>query len=843
MHKPRSRTPHRYPTRQHSQVSVESDAASTSSEMAPQEAGSVVKGVPAAQAEVEMAPQEDLQAKSEAQDQPGRLVTLLTGTVDDHSICVGDGSFTSAHSDLDDIPLPPDIQQDDPPADVSLTEPLAHPEINVDQRQYRYRHVRRSQPTQWGYVGDHSVEISGCRDQVLAQMEPPPILEPNFIRRLWARVNNAQPYVFVANNAVVMHSSISQSENGGGFRQPVGVQGPVILTSNGPLPPEQLIFPEVRWIEGYTRGELPETEINRFLVGGVPCEKTVQNAIQPKLHIANVNVARALAGSIDKNTVPCNNAALYAKLIWHALVLDLFEYIGEVPFAIAYPPGFDINYVDLNQPQLDYLAIANPINRKDIILVERQDFNRADLPALMWLTKPGPRVTGGPHIRIPHAAYVSWPGINITVLTYGPPDPEPPVQVIPANTLLAFARTLCNARGEWSSFQSGLYWVLDNIGIQLRRNRDRRWSHITPHLVTHHLQIPIPQDFNVLLRTLGVLPVDSVTGLGECNRWLDSLSNTRVDIAVAYSACIGSFVTTVLYSLQITTPRLIEWCTGLVVPPMTMGVLNSINSVVRGTGGTLSSPIFDMVQSCFMLFVGLEVCRDCREGEAWLSSFGTQMDQVDPYHTLPQLIPPRFYNPLVVDNLLAIRPKEWGMTGPCPTVDFSHEVRLHGAIGHRGWFGMLGDKTFGEAIQSQTAYMVIPYGPFAANIITQLFRPQAQLLSAVILPMTRSGMVIGQDIAPLLGPVYMPALAIFEPCTVMTFDSVHNNILATAIVDPQIAQGDINALSRVQGRISNAGFSLCEVAYDHFEFIPPPFASRRNFRLTAPAAQAATATE
>lgn len=259
-----------------------------------------------------------------------------------------------------------------------------------------------------------------------------------------------------------------------------------------------------------------------------------------------------------------------------------------------------------------------------------------------------------------------------------------------------------------------------------------------------------------------------------------------MDISVAYSACLSTFTATTLHSMQLDNQSVINWTFGLHVEATTSGIFHLINATKIVPCGTSSSNMFDMVKCCFMLYLGLSVNRKCRWGDNWLGTFGLDPLAADVYNNYPLHVPIRFFNPLVIDEFLEFRPLEWGLSDPNPQVDLTKEVRTRGADGWRGWFAHVGDRGYFEAAKSTFPYRCVPYGAFGANVIAQNYRLPNLLLNATLIPTYTLSECVVEGIEPLFGPVYIPALCIFEPCTIMNFDPVRNIIKATAIVDPHM---------------------------------------------------------
>jgi hypothetical protein len=141
-----------------------------------------------------------------------------------------------------------------------------------------------------------------------------------------------------------------------------------------------------------------------------------------------------------------DNSALYAKLIYWALVRDCFSFINSESAAVAFPPGFDPVWLDLDSPNPVIADYIQAISNKSIILVKGVDYNTADWQLVYWLAKAGNTLDGpdDAHGHVMHNTYVHWPGINVTVMSHGPmPQPPQPV-VLTSASIITFLEKLAS---------------------------------------------------------------------------------------------------------------------------------------------------------------------------------------------------------------------------------------------------------------------------------------------------------------------------------------------------------------------------------------------------------------
>jgi len=352
-----------------------------------------------------------------------------------------------------------------------------------------------------------------------------------------------------------------------------------LKATRGPVPEDRMPLLHVQWGPTAEKYDLDMTKLTPFYTGATINDKAVQNGLAPYLKITNQAVMRAMGDNLLESQYSTHNYAIYAKLIWFALVRDLFTQTAAAPVLQPFPDGFDPMFVNLGDAQLHPAAVTNPIRNGNIILVEGFDWSLADLQALMWLAKPGHRYTGVVAQNIPHAAYVSWPGVNVVVYRTEAAPVLPPIEDVDPQVLYNLALKMAQVRGETECLLVGLYWVLDYIGVRWIR-RDRRvhaQRHIHPFNGANSLRLPQPWDYNVMLRILGVKPPNPGFGLSEVQTWMQCAPMNRDNIAVLYAASIYVFATTYLYSLQITAERIVEWTTGGILPLTASALIPQMN--------------------------------------------------------------------------------------------------------------------------------------------------------------------------------------------------------------------------------------------------------------------------
>lgn len=662
-------------------------------------------------------------------------------------------------------------------------------------------------------IGDHSVHGTDVYEYLLHSQAPLPHSEANYIRVLWSRIRDADEQFAYADQAVSITSYINPSAPGGGVDAAVAITNRVLRYHQAPIAQNARRTLDITWCEGFTKSGLPMSEIMKFFVGGTISERAVTSAILPKLQPANHNTLRNLSNYLVESVNSIDNFGMYAKLLWSAFVRDQYTYAGVNPIATAFDAADAVHYVNLDDPNLDYNTITTPILRGDIILVGRADYDPNDAMAIQYLAQAGRRYDSGVNDVIPHTAYVRWPAIKVTILGHGAAPAQPQAAVLSSEALMAFATKLAQQRNEMAQLVEGLYWVMDHAGVRYSVVADHpQAQYILPDFRITDVQVPRPQDYNVLLRLAGVRPLANSNDGAEVMQYSTIRSQDRVRLVALYTAAYSTFATTVLHSIQLAGARLREWYGGFVIAPAATQLLTTLNNITQPTANGAEAPIFNIIKDCFPKFLNVDVVRGTHKGNMWLGSYGSQPQFAAAFEGVPLDTTPRIYNPLIIDNFLTVRPREWGIVGPCPKVDVHREIILQAQLANQGWRALRGSEDYQKAAVGASPFNYVEYGAFAVNAIVQYLRPDAQLLSIQDAYYSPGGVAEFAPPVPYAGPQYIAALHTFMPCTIMTWDSANLTVRAIAISQANLPHQDMLALTMLKGQeLQSAGLVLSSV--------------------------------
>lgn len=669
-------------------------------------------------------------------------------------------------------------------------------------------------------MGDNSIVTTGITSQLAVDIPSRPNPDyADFARVMRDRLPDMRDAFITDNDAhgtprFRIQSTIYSCEVGGRTGPGVLVTQPIFQCASKPIEPKNRTTYTMRAGPCRSLGCIPAASLDPYLQGGNVSERFVVSAIQPKLNMACVSAARFLAEYLTSAREVCDNLVMYAKLYYQALVYDVVQQLGLQPSVDAFPAGNDVNYVNLDDPNLDYTSISKPIVRGDIILVHRIDYDDVDLQIVNWIAKPDSRATAAGGTFVPLAAYVNWPAIPVTVLYHGSAPAMPQATALSSDRIYAYAAKLAAARGEWGAAQRGFYMALDHLGIVYEHNgaeeKDRRWHFRTPCMSYHSPTVPMPRDYNVLLRVLNIRPEASIESRLDVDAFTSTTCEQRVAIAGIYNLAISVLATTILYDYNLTTAQLSAW--GVQAPVLSPSAAAVIQRCSEPAApGKTEPPFFTRVKTLMPIFLGATVPHNFYVNSSWLGSPGASDNAQVAYFQQAPNYPPRNGNPLSIDNWLLVRPMEWGVSGPHTTVDLTKELIDVGSANGRGWRSVRGSEFYGARVVSSFPVPIVTYGIQVLNAILNDFRwGRAR-------PITFSTANWSPNHGcewntPSGGDgwqgSYMSDLHIMEPCTIMSYRYEDELVAAPALTGTRaLPDADRRRLSNWRGgEQSQVGF-------------------------------------
>lgn len=683
--------------------------------------------------------------------------------------------------------------------------------------------VLASDADMWVKIGDRSIHSSNLTTILLVDDETAIPKLPTFIRKyigtMATRVTNFQLVV----GGYQVGSPIALPTASGGFDAPAIVWSTALPTHEAPI---ELGNPQARFDlhvhTGPARelGRFTSSAIAGFFQGGVPSERFITSAIQPNLAIGSLPALKNLTASIESRLEYYDNSLMYAKL-WHYVLLhDFFAAIGNAPAAVAFAAGNAPVWIQIdgaNQPGLN--DIPDAISRGDIILVEGIDVQEdaTDLQLIYWLTQPASRFDGAAGQTTPHACYIQWPSIAITVLARRAAPAAPAAAVLTPAGIISFINKLATRRAEWDSSLKGLYAAMDIFGARLI-GANNAWRPLRADLSVHNPVLPRVTDYNFMLRLLRIYPACDSSLKDETSAFTACQNTYRLRIVALYAAVLGVASTTLLYDLNVPTAQLSHWQTGnAALSPLFNQVMDeTLNFPTPGTPGQ-EAVFFQQVHAAFTLWLGATVASDLYHEDTWAGDFGSSPNAAHSYGAFPAAITPNQINPLSILEWLEILPFEWGFVAARPTLDIRAEIEFPPVAAQVGWYARGGSILYQERTIGDFPLKIIAYGAQVVNAVCQGLRLAAQpAVNRTVVPWRPfhtgpAAMPFWQAPAaiPVGQLVWIAAIHSFRPCSIMSFDYETNTVMAPALIGDALGAGEAEQLLQFTGQTyTTAGINM-----------------------------------
>jgi len=353
-----------------------------------------------------------------------------------------------------------------------------------------------------------------------------------------------------------------------------------------------------------------------------------------------------------------------------------------------------------------------------------------------------------------------------------------------------------------------MYLAFELIGLRYIVDGNHHYP-ILPNLSTTDVSIPIPYDYNFMLRILGLFPPTTDTSRTEVQTFMTRRPIDRVRLSALYTCSLATFSTTYLHSLNVPARYIVAWGVGVAIPHGISALFNGGLMVPCGRSEKSEALMLSQPRKCFTMLMGTTVCRNLYPGGVWN---GNNPNVAHSYHFMPGPQPPRIVNPFVIDDWLIVRPMEWGICAPRPSVNLYFDLEVNTAPARQGWYATRGSSVYSERVKSDCPGELCVYGVQALNVICEYLAVGAPLLiseqTAYCRPNSEAVWSIPAPI-PVGNFTYMPALHIIEPATLCSFNWELNRVLAPCYVNPNIAYGELISLSHLVGQpLENAGIAL-----------------------------------
>lgn len=685
----------------------------------------------------------------------------------------------------------------------------------------------------WVETGDHSVEATDITAELLMSDKATEVGPAEFFRKIAPSLRDrAEDFQHIPNVGYQLGSWITPVNAVGGTDVAHHVWGNVLQTHEAPIALNNDAVPavQVRWDLHVHTGQA--REIGRFdaayltalYQGNLPSERFISSAINPNLPFGDLNQLKAITGEVQRSWEIYDNSLLYAKLLYYALLGDIFLTINQVQQAQAWGQGAP-TWINISPPAAqahnDITAVPNALTRKDIIFLYNQDIFLDDLVSIYYLTSDGLRINGQDGHETPHACYVQWPKIQVTILAHEALPAVPAVVALTPTQIYGFCSRIATQRSEWGSYVKGLYLAMDIIGTRMVGHQGQ-WTPLRSCLSPRNPWVNAVADYNFMYRLLKIFPKWDPDALQEVEAFTSLSSLSRVRAITMYNAVIGSATTTLLYDFNATAGMLSSWCSAAVEPSPHF---NQIMDKAMNRPGLSHDPreplAFSSARKAFKLWLGIGVHPNLYPEDSWLGHFGNVgAGRAHCYDAMNQNTPPRNFNPMIIDDWMIVRPMEWGYAGPRPFINLDMEIIQAGPAATQGWYANMGSSRYQEMAESQFPMGLVVYGVQALNIMTQYLRlvagaaPAIQHTDTFWMPYSADA---PRRQMPWTPPALIPAADIpyvvesfgLEPCRLMSYDYANQMVRAPVLYSVTLEAGAMSgfaAMGKVQLR--NTGLLL-----------------------------------
>lgn len=569
--------------------------------------------------------------------------------------------------------------------------------------------------------------------------------------------------------------------------------------------------------------QLAEMAIADYMTAGNINDRTVQNTLNGFLHPANIAVLRDVAFKLGEPVFFYDNTMMYAKLLHYALLRQIMAHTNVVPVANAWAPN--VHFVNLDDQALAWGALATPIQRGDIVLIDGYDWTAADPEALqlVQLLSTNAHPLGLPADAVaPISRTTVWPQIEVSVLTHGAAPALPAAALIDASSVINFARKLAAARSEQDQLLRGLYCAVEMIGsrLMLFQPNPEQKRVLSPFFGLANYSLPRPRDFNFLARFLNLRPAaPPSTATTEIDAYA-TRSDHEVCMAIAlYHAAIQAAATTYYAGANISLQLLISRATNAndQLDPNLRSILNMLDqpaalpSIATAESDAAGRVI---IRNLAMKMFGLNIYSSLW----WNTVMLFQPNSLTPaqaavtFHALDLARPPRYSTLYGLTTYVTEYPYEWGCSERGAHFDITKEVVRTGPAAARGWRSVLGDHKYDQSLTQNSPFLLQMYGWQVLQCMCNRTLPAAQPPGITTMTNTwQQGVLPSQwTVVPAANqvlPVFNVDAHAFEPCSFMSYNWEDHIIYAPHL---QLAMVWWQSLSRHDGARPTCGFDALD---------------------------------
>lgn len=314
--------------------------------------------------------------------------------------------------------------------------------------------------------------------------------------------------------------------------------------------------------------------------------------------------------------------------------------------------------------------------------------------------------------------------------------------------------------------------------------------------------IPRPADWNWMYRLVNIWPT-MIVATQDFQLMRSIPTAHMMQIAMVSFALYRALTTTVLYAFNVTGANMHQYAANMVMQPVLNGLLRDSLFALPSVYSEQSALVFELVHALLFLCTGQKSEKNALFRERWNARPGADPD-ITPYRS-PYLtslhLPIQRVPVLAIGTWLQVRPVEWGISTPSPQTAIGNLVDLHNSA-RRGFYVRLGTDEFDKKALSPDPGDLISYAARAINCATQGWLGDCPWPRLRYQTYVWAYGNVPNYAWPTIQPVPAPHAeyehtGILQPCTVMTYDHLTENVLS-----PVLVMEDINEHTFVNMRAS-----------------------------------------
>nr|QEM39132.1 capsid [Aedes aegypti toti-like virus] len=543
--------------------------------------------------------------------------------------------------------------------------------------------------------------------------------------------------------------------------------------------PRRFVIEEDRAI---INGHVDSAFQDRMRPGGQTSAKEVASILRGEHRLEN-SMANRIVPLLSEEALSYDNVTLFASAY---ILLDYLAYLerNDIGWAPAAVPADRVTLCNIGcadaQVDAEYVTLVEAINAGRVCL-HRSELTTADVNCMMMIAQGTGYVQLAARRMMPIHTYIDLPRIRWCIWDT---NPIPPVgaEVVTYAQLRAFIIKLVRLVGTMDAAVRGctIGQTLVNVSVAYP-DRDPAIM-VMSTIEIERTRLPRVHGRNVVWTLLTSLWVTNMDERLFAREW-DTLQQLTADEHVRLGAAVAGVVSlgysTCFNHFNIIGRNLNAWARREV-----QLVTSFLDGLLTARPGHTLNAISTMAINIIEAMTGLSIHMSTFVCLAWCSNFNHRpnIPLNEGWRDIWGYEIPYIVRPESMEWAIATWIAEWGLNGPNPKFNLSHETMVYGSRGSRGMYIYFGSKKYYDTRQSNSPYLYVLYGGLAANLITQIVRaPRAILMTFKLLSRSTAREVMeepGWRRDAVWQPTYNPVTFHITPGTLITYDWEQDVVMA-----------------------------------------------------------------